>query len=145
MAEGPMSTPRRPAPRSSAAPMIAIALSAMVVCRSCHAAPGAATPSGSGGAAAVALERLRRPGREAALVLRMVGRHAVEGPAREVHERLDLLGVQGRPAGAVVQLAGAQRILDVSRHALQRRPGDIELAVLGHGGVCIAADGGELE
>src|SRR5947207_6493470 len=128
-----MSTPRRPAPRSSAAPMIAIGLSAMVVRRSCQAATRAATPPPSGGAAAVALERLRRPAGEAGLVLRVLGRDAVEGPAREVHERLDLLGGQGRPLAAVVQVAGVQRVLDVRRHALHRGPGYVELAVLGHG------------
>src|SRR6185436_16469181 len=102
-------------------------------------------PFGSGGATAVALERLRRPGREAALVLRVIRSDAVEGPAREVHERLDLPGVQRRPVAAVVPLSRAEGVLDVGRHALHRGPGDVELAVLLHGEGCIAANTDELE
>src|SRR5689334_13613367 len=122
-----MSTPRRPEPRSSAAPMITMRLA--MVGRSSQGAGVRCLR----GATVAALKCLSLPGSKPAFELRVIPRHAVEGPTRQVHERLDLRFSQRRSLAAVVQLAGTQRLHDVPGHPILGRPLDAELPVLVHG------------
>jgi len=82
---------------------------------------------------AATLEDLSRPGSKPAFELRVIRRHTVEGPARQVHERLDLRFSQRRSFAAVMQLAGTQRRSYVPGHPIHGRPVDVELPVLAHG------------